>query len=98
MKTKCYCVGCKKHPLHSKRKEFKKWYTGFYPGYFVDHKYDEQGVDVDCLMPESSASDYVNLDDFEYPITAYGDGSVVTGAEVPGLIIYATCKNEEYED
>lgn len=99
MKTKCYCVGCKRHPLHSKRKEFKKWLTGYSPdSLIVTNEYENQAAIVDCLKPTSGADEYVDLDDFDYPVTAYGDGAAITGCDLPGLIIYANCGNEDHED
>ena len=98
MKTKCYCVGCKKHPLHNKRNELGKWFTGYHPENFVESKFEVQGADVDCLKPESAAEDYLRLEDFEYPITAYGDGAAITGCALPGITIFANCGNEEHED
>ena len=98
MKTKCYCVYCSKHPLHNKRKEFKKILTGFSPDHFIGSEFDEQAADVDCLEVESAADGYVDLNDFDYEKTAYGDGCAVTGSDAPGLLLYASCGNEDYEE
>ena len=103
MKTKCYCVGCKLHPLHDKRNEFseKGWVTGFDVGNFIWSK-KEQGVDVECLIPESPAFDDLDIDpkNHEFPVTAYGDGNTVTGYESDdySYVIRAYCASEDHED
>jgi len=99
MNTKCYCLGCKRHPKHDKRNQFKKWFTGFEPGFVIIAKqFEDQGSFVNCLKVESEADEFVDLNDFDYPITAYGDGCAVTGSETQGLTIYANCGNEDHED
>jgi hypothetical protein len=101
MKTKCYCVGCKLHPLHDKRKEFS-WVTGWEPGRFIwANEQLKQGVDVNCLSPESEAFSHLwedNPTKYEYPITAYDDGYAATGFELDGLVLNAHCEHEDHED
>ncbi len=98
MKTKCYCVYCKKHPLFIEKKDFKV-VTGFQVGNYVSDMFTS-GRDVNCLNPISDAFDDFDIDpeNYEFPITAYGDGISQTGFEGRGYIIYANCDNEEYED
>ncbi len=100
MKTKCYCIFCKKHPLHDKQKEFKDWLTGWDVGNFIDSKYNETCAEVNCLNPDSDAFDELDLtpSNLRFPITAYGDGFAVTGFEGNGFTIYASCKNEDYKE
>jgi len=100
MKTKCYCVNCKKHPLHDKANSFKDILTGWEPDRWVGTSYQEQGVDVNCLKPESEAFDYawLNVDGFDYPITAYGDGCAITGFCKPMIEVQAFCGNEDNEE
>lgn len=100
MKTKCYCVGCPKHPLFNERHDFK-FYTGFYIGDTIwKEEYLIQGRDVDCLEPVSDA--FYDLDispeEHDFPITAYGDGGSITGFSGRGYEIFANCENEEYVD
>lgn len=97
MKTKCYCLGCKNHPLHSKRNEYQ-WLVGWSPDKMVfSHPY---GTEVDCLDPVSDAFDifWEDPEDFEYPITAYGDGCAITGFQENGITLVAFCKNEDHEN
>ncbi len=95
MKTTCYCVYCKKHPLYGKADDFE------HPGsYFAGDFYDGDkkfGKEVDCLEPVSSAFDDLPIEpeEFDYPITAYGDGVTSTGHEGRGFIIFAHCGAEE---
>jgi len=98
--TTCYCVGCKKHPLHAQRMKFKKWVTGFTLGKIVWNEFKEQGAKVNCLLPESNAFYELGVEptDFKYEITAYGDGNSVTGVDGNGYEIYAVCGNEEHEN
>jgi hypothetical protein len=98
LKTKCYCVFCINHPLHNKQKEFKEVLTGYYPEVgFIGSEFNEQGKEVNCLKPISDA--FYDLgrepEDFEWKVTAYGDGCAITGVEVPGFTIFAYCGNEE---
>lgn len=100
MKTKCYCIFCKKHPLHKEQDKFKDWLVGWEPGNFIKLEFKDQGKEVDCLEPVSEAFYELGREpeEFEYPVTAYGDGNADTGVEGPGFIIYACCTNEEHEE
>jgi len=100
MKTKCYCIFCPKHPLHHKQKEFKEVLTGWDVGGFISSPYEEQGAIVHCLSPQSDAFYDLNKEpeDFEWKITAYGDGCAITGYEGIGYCIRATCGNEGYKE
>lgn len=98
MKTTCYCIYCPHHPLFEKRHDIK-FPTGFFVGEFIREGY-EAGVEVDCLQPDSPAFSELNIDpdDYEFPKTAYGDGSSQTGFSGHGFEIQAYCDNEEYVD
>jgi len=100
MKTRCYCLYCPNHPLHSKQRDFKDILTGWWLGDFISSVYDEQGRLVNCLNPVSSAFSELNIDpdDYEFETTAYSDGVAVTGIEEEGFNIFANCKNETYEE
>ena len=96
MKTICYCVKCKKHPLYSKK--FDEYMTGFYEGFDILSEYETQGIEVDCLDPVlSSHIDYdLNPFDFEFSRTAYGgDEESLTFTIHNDSVVYATCGNEE---
>ena len=98
MKTMCFCVGCKKHPLHEQRDEFD-WLNGWRPGRIIyEEEYKKQGIDVDCLEPGGSIFDFLSKEDYEFPITAYGDGMAITGFSNGSMIATAYCKNEEHEN
>lgn len=101
MKTKCYCIGCKRHPLHHRRNE-AQWITGWYPGRILFLQNERwQGVEVDCLKPESIIFDewfFDDAEDFDYPVTAYGDGCAITGFIHHGSVIMAFCGNEDHEN
>lgn len=100
MKTKCYCIYCKYHPLHAEREKFDTlagWHVG---DWIWDKKYLEQGKNVDCLDPQSDAFDFL-MDgpcDFDYPVTAYGDGLAVTGFDEDDLKVNGYCAKEKYEE
>lgn len=104
MKTTCYCIYCPKHPLNEKvvlgeLKEAAK--TNFSPDdLWMDTEYKHHGKEVDCLDPASSFFDELDHDpkDFEFPVTAYGDGDAITGFEGPGCVVYAVCVAEDYRD
>ena len=99
MNTTCFCIYCKRHPLHDKRNKLKV-VTGWKPDRIIlDRELLKSGVDVDCLEPKSDAFDYLKDDpeDFEYETTAYDDGYAATGFYQDCLQIYACCGNEEYE-
>jgi len=100
MKTKCYCIFCKRHPLYGQK--FEEWVAGWYPGKFIynDHEEKKTGVEVDCLEPEHYVFDEYDIDmeQFEFPITAYGDGCALTGFSEPGIEMTTTCLNEEHEE
>lgn len=100
MKTKCYCVFCKKHPLHDKANSFKEILTGWCPDYSVGDKFLEQGANVNCLNPKSEAFEkgWLAPEIFDYPITAYGDGFALTGFWKPMLDVQACCGNEDNEE
>jgi len=97
MKTTCYCIFCKKHPLHGQK--FEEWVVGWYPGKFLynDHEERKTGVGVDCLEPDETIFyDYeIDMEQFEFPITAYGDGYALTGFSEPGIEMTTWCLNEE---
>ncbi len=100
MKTKCYCVGCPKHPLFENRHNYV-FYTGFDVGDTIWKNEDlVQGADVDCLEPVSDAFDDldINPEEHDFPITAYGDGNSITGFDGRGYTIVANCENEEYSE
>jgi hypothetical protein len=106
MKTTCYCVYCKHHPLFEERHNLKVL-TGWTVGsWILSSDYKLQGEDVDCLEPVTDAYDYSVLDlnpieEYEFETTAYNDGCAETGFEINGdgfdLKVYANCKNETYE-
>lgn len=100
MNTKCFCIFCKHHPLHENKKDFKDWLTGWEPGSLSYTKYKSQGKDVNCLQPVSDAFDNLgrNPSDFEYPITAYGDGLAETGVSEVSFTIFAICENEQHSE
>ena len=95
MKTRCYCVKCKKHPLDSTK--FNKYMTGFHEGSIILSEYEIQGMEVDCFDPVLVASfDFgLNPYDFEFSKTAYGNGVSLTFTMHDGKAVYATCGNEE---
>lgn len=95
MKTECHCLFCPKHPLHSQRKKLKAP-TGYNPTKIVFGS--KVGKEVDCLIPQSDAFDEFDIDyvSEDFPTTAYGDGTSMTGFERDGITLYATCRNEEY--
>jgi len=94
MKTKCYCAYCTKHPLYGKTKDIKVP-TGFGTNSFVN---GEVGVEVDCLKPIAEILDYeLDAENYEYPVTAYGDGIAVTVFDVRGQALMANCENEDYD-
>lgn len=99
MDAVCYCVGCKKHPLHNKRNDFGEWATGFTGGFLIK-KYDPQQASVNCFNPKSDAEDYYGdlWNDWAGKMVAYGDGYSVAFMFVPGAQLMATCGNEEHED
>ena len=100
MTTTCYCIGCKKHPLHAERKDFKNLLTGYLPGRMIPAELKNQGVQVDCLLPDSSAFAELDVEpkDFTFKVTAYGDGGSITGVDGSGYEIYAVCGNEDHEN
>lgn len=100
MKTLCYCVGCKKHPLHDKRNEFKNWVTGWTPDSFIWDEQKKQGAEVDCLEVDSRFmfENDMSPEDYDFPITAYGDGTSLTGFIKYGTMITGICANEEHEN
>lgn len=99
MKTTCYCIGCKKHPLHEKRNEFE-WLSGWSVGDYIPFKYKEQGKQVNCLIPDGESFEQLDLDpdDFDYPITAYDDGFAATGVDTYGYTLRLYCNQEEHEN
>lgn len=99
MKTRCYCVGCKLHPLHARRSEFKAWVTGWDLNKFILGDEEIQGADVTCLNPMSDAFDDldINPNEHEFPVTAYCD-MAETGFAGHGYNVYAICANEDHED
>jgi hypothetical protein len=106
MKTTCYCIYCKHHPLFEQRNELSTL-TGWTVGKMIYKlEYVQQGKEVDCLEPVTDAYDYSVLDlnpieEYEFETTAYNDGCSETGFEINGdgfdLKVYACCKNETYE-
>ena len=99
MKTKCYCIGCKLHPLHDKRGKLP-WYVGWDIHRITMRDYSDSAADVNCLKPESKFFDEFLSDpgDFDWPVTAYGDGEADTGHDAEGFTIYAVCGNEDHEE
>jgi hypothetical protein len=102
MKTKCYCILCPRHPLYPKREEkIKGLVVGWELGKPIwKPEQIENGVEVDCLIPDSPAFDDfdVDVEDLDFKVTAYGDGQAITGVSGSGYEIYATCSNELEED
>lgn len=98
MKTKCYCIFCKNHPLYNSN--IIDWKTGWDVGDFIESKYESTSAEVECLSPESNAFNELEIEptDIRFPITAYGDGYAVTGFEGNGFTIYAFCEDEEHEE
>lgn len=99
MRTKCYCTSCKNHPKFEQNALLGYPPTGFLPDRYIDDRYEPHAAEVDCLKPVSDAFERYFLDpeDFEYPVTAYGDGSAETGFSSNCLVLYAGCGNEQYE-
>ena len=102
MKTRCYCIFCPKHPKHSQRNNLGKPFLSYSVERWIGKDYEHQASDVDCLDPKSDAFEmhfFLDAEDFEYPITAYGNGASETGFyNCSGLTLYATCGNEEYSE
>ena len=100
MKTTCYCVYCPFHPSHLFQNNFKKILTGWELGDYIHEEHNEYGKEVDCLEPVSAAFDELEKspEDFEWRITAYGDGFADTGVIRPGYHIFANCRKEIYEE
>ena len=99
MKTNCFCVFCSKHPLYNQREHA---HTGFRDGRGISEKHLNDGARVECLEPEAFKECQRLLDgdesEYEYPITAYGDGiSVAVGKMIYSSNIEAYCKNEDYK-
>ncbi|MEO0835976.1 MAG: hypothetical protein AAFY16_08315 [Cyanobacteria bacterium J06642_3] len=101
MKTNCYCIYCPNHPKHLQRHQLGVPITGFTADrYFDQEKFKSHVAQVDCLLPICGAidDDIISPDDFNFPITAYGDGQSQTGFfNQGGLTLDATCANERYE-
>ena len=72
--------------------------TGFRAGSFISNRYEHHASQVDCLKPISDAFEdyFLDPEDFDYPITAYGDGSAETGFRSNSLVLYAGCGSEEH--
>ena len=97
--THCYCIYCPNHPLFEQRHKLGSPVTGFDPTKFILNDYKHHGAFVDCLEPKSSAFHSpwnLDPDDFDYPVTAYGDGVSETGLYTAGLTLHASCGNETY--
>jgi hypothetical protein len=95
MKTKCYCVWCKKHPLDPTN--YCNYMTEFDEGSIILAEYQNQGIEVDCFDPVlKTSSDFgLNPYDFVFSETAYGKGVSLSFAIHDGKAVYATCGNEE---
>lgn len=95
MKTMCYCIYCPRHPLFENRHNLD-CPAGWTVGRAIYGKEALVGKEVNCLNPDSAAFDNFNLnpEDFEYEITAYGDGLSMTGCMEDGIEIWGYCKNE----
>lgn len=104
MKTTCYCIFCKKHPLHKDYMEGKLDEEGVRVpvGDSLIYKPEEiaAGKEVDCLDPDSDAfyELKVEAEDFDWPETHYIDGYAGTETIGPGFEIYASCEAEDHED
>lgn len=100
MKTKCFCIGCKSHPLHAKRKEFREWVTGNDGGGIWKSGQVDQGVDVECLSPVSDAFDKLGIDsdDIDTPYIAYGDGISLGYYRGSMFELWYNCENETFEE
>lgn len=99
MKTKCYCTSCPNHPKFKQRHELGSPPTGFRANYSIPYNFDPHAAEVDCLKPVSQAFEdyFLEPDEFDYPLTAYGDGEAVTGYYSWWLTLNAGCDNERYE-
>lgn len=100
MKTLCYCIGCKKHPLHDMRNTKNARWIHSHPYMPEDLA---MGKEVECLEIDSRAfSEGYILDEpdtFEWDEVVYGDGQAMTEANPnPALTIRAVCGNEDHED
>lgn len=99
MKTRCYCIHCPNHPKFKIRTTFNRCVTGFGMGRFIMPEYDEQSATVNCLKPvcEAIEQEIIDLNEYDFPVTAYGDGASTTGFYHVGGLTHATCSNERYE-
>ncbi len=101
MNTKCYCTYCPNHPKFAQRHTLGSPVTGYSPlKYNPDDNYDAHAAEVNCLKPMSISIDNgtIDPDDYDFPITAYGDGCSMTGFNGSDLVLFAHCANEEYEN
>jgi hypothetical protein len=100
MKTKCFCIGCKKHPLHDKRTEFKDWVVLGYCSEPYKEEHEKQGCDVNCFEASSSAEEYLLnfIESFDFELCYYNDGVSYSYFEDRDITIHATCNNEDHED
>lgn len=100
MRSKCYCTSCPNHPKFSQRHSLGNPPTGYRADRYFGDRFEVHEAEVDCLQPVSQAFEDYLLDptDFDYPITAYGDGEAVTGYTSFYLTIHAGCDNEQYQE
>jgi hypothetical protein len=101
MNTTCYCIGCKKHPLHDIRNDKEKARWVHHSPWEPEEKAMDR--DVDCLKIESRAFDEDVIlgdpEDYEWEEVWYGDGDSYTETEPnPAVTIRAVCGNEEHEE
>ena len=100
MRTKCYCTHCPKHPKFDVRHSFEYPVTGFEVHKFISPDFDDQAATVNCLEPFCGAikDGTIDPEDYDFPVTAYGDGSSYTGFwNIDGLSVHAVCLAERYE-
>lgn len=101
MKTRCYCTYCPNHPKFEQRHSLGSPPTGFCAGRYIPSNFAPHGAEVDCLQPVSKAFGFpweLDPNDFDYPVTAYGDGSAESGMDTAWLTLYAGCGNEKYQN
>lgn len=100
MKTSCYCIFCHNHPKFSQRYSLGVPVTGYSPlKYNPNSDHDSHKAEVDCLEPHSPSIENgtIDPDDYDFPVTAYGDGISQTGFYNNDLVLFACCVNEKHE-
>lgn len=98
MKTTCYCIGCKRHPLHNKR-DTLVWITDGHRSIY-DKKEKESGSEVNCFEPLSAFYDETDIpkDEYQFDSCMYGGGYSQAKSEQMGFTIFAHCENEDHEE